>query len=576
MVNKPPQTILGWQKLTFTHSTSLDSFPVRVKPQNSTIENVKLMEELLRFTDAQFPDAVNKYLALPQAFQYNQNALKHIQGFPEEAEKRTDVEKDWKSKGLGDCSEAETFRALETLFQKRQSLLLTGLKTNELFKLARESAHCSKKQKQKSNKMFSYPLTNEERMFCEASGIDLLELETQLRSLVAATPHSPNISRDNLVATISSQTERPGFDSLDDEGKGKYVRTMTREVDQMFHKGKEKGKKDLSPDEVVSHLIRPLLNFIEKHSEFDFLLADRSSSTFFQVEVKSFPQGENQDHATLAKNMDKLIKQLAQGNKFFQKVLAPASHFSSSWRKLNIGCFPAIKNRQQLKALGVDDNSLEFILTAEELESGTWIGDLGLPACQAPEEEYKRLLAVCMGSQHVAFNCQVFDFEAEHEETQAKLVGKRHPGEVVGIGGDEGLPQDGATSINFSDLKEKPLGHTWSILFWTQEQLNLLEKLKSGENIVLCGDYGTGKTSLLVFAAMEAAKDPNSKVFFIPVTNMLNSMDTNNYNVLDLAVKMKFEGTNVRVITIGDLGVHRWNHSGGDERHHLIREYTIQ
>ena len=221
----------------------------------------------------------------------------------------------------------------------------------------------------------------------------------------------------------------------------------------------------------------------------------------------------------------------------------------------------------------MDENSLEFILTAEELESGTWLEDLGLPACQAPEEEYKRLLAVCVGSQHVAFNCQVFDFEAEHQETQTKLVGNRKSGEVVGVGGDEGLPQDGATSIKFSDLKEKPLGHIWSILFWTEEQLKLLEKFKSGKNIVLCGDYGTGKTSLLVFAALEAAKDPNSEVFFIPVTNMLNSMDTNNHNVLDEAVKMKFEGTNVRVITIGDLGIHRGNHSGGDERHHLIREF---
>ena len=475
MANRPPQTTLGWQKLTFTHSTSLDSFPVRVRRQNSTIENVKLMEELLRFTDEQFPDAVNKYLALPQAFQFNQNALKHIQGFPEEAEKRTDVDKDWKSKALGDSSEANAFRAIETLFQKRKSLLLTGLKTNDLFKLARESAHCSKKQKQKSNKMFSYPLTNEERMFFEASGIDLLEHETQLKSLVAATPQSPNISRDGLMVTITSHTERPGFDLLDDEGKRKYVKTMTREVDQMFKKGKEKGKKDLSPDEVVSHLIRPLLNFIEKHSEFDFLLADRDSSTFFQVEVKSFPQGESQDTATLAKNMETLNKQLAKGDKFFQKVLAPASHFSSSWRKLNIGCFPAIKNRQQLKALGVDDNSLEFILTAEELESGTWLEDLGLPACQAPEEEYKRLLAVCVGSQHVAFNCQVFDFEAVHQETKAKLVGKRKSGEVVGVGGEEG-PRDGSISINFSDLREKPLGHTWSILFWIQEQLNFLRK----------------------------------------------------------------------------------------------------
>ena len=125
------------------------------------------------------------------------------------------------------------------------------------------------------------------------------------------------------------------------------------------------------------------------------------------------------------------------------------------------------------------------------------------------------MLAVCVGSQHVAFNCQVFDFEAEHQETHTKLVGTRKIDEIVGVGGGKD-PQSGASSIKFSDLKGKPLGHIWSILFWTQEQLNLLEKLQSGENLVLCGDYGTGKTSLMVFAALEAAKDPNYRVFFCP------------------------------------------------------------
>ena len=57
-------------------------------------------------------------------------------------------------------------------------------------------------------------------------------------------------------------------------------------------------------------------------------------------------------------------------------------------------CFPEISNKQQLKALGMDGGSLKFILTAEELESGKWLEDLGLPDCQAPEEEYKRLLAI--------------------------------------------------------------------------------------------------------------------------------------------------------------------------------------
>ena len=57
--------------------------------------------------------------------------------------------------------------------------------------------------------------------------------------------------------------------------------------------------------------------------------------------------------------------------------------------------------QRELKALGVDENSLEFIRTAEELYLVTWLEDLGLPDCQAPEEEYKRLLAVCVGSQLV-------------------------------------------------------------------------------------------------------------------------------------------------------------------------------
>ena len=129
-------------------------------------------------------------------------------------------------------------------------------------------------------------MTDEERIFFEAFGCDLLKLEEQLKSLVAATSQNPNISREDLMAAVKSQSEGPGYDFLDEDGKKKYVKTMTREVDQMF----KKSKRDLTPDEVISYLTRFLLNFIEKNNEFDFFAADRGSSTFFQVEVKSFPQ----------------------------------------------------------------------------------------------------------------------------------------------------------------------------------------------------------------------------------------------------------------------------------------------
>ena len=75
---------LGPQSLTPRTSTNLDNFSVRV-----TIEEVFLMAELLKFVDKQIPDAVNKFLAYPQSFKYDQKALSDIPGFPEEADFRT-------------------------------------------------------------------------------------------------------------------------------------------------------------------------------------------------------------------------------------------------------------------------------------------------------------------------------------------------------------------------------------------------------------------------------------------------------------------------------------------------------
>ena len=56
---------------------------MRVRRKDSTIENVMLMDEMVAFLDKEMPNAVNNYVAYPQTFEYNQEALKQIQGFPE-------------------------------------------------------------------------------------------------------------------------------------------------------------------------------------------------------------------------------------------------------------------------------------------------------------------------------------------------------------------------------------------------------------------------------------------------------------------------------------------------------------
>ena len=83
MANPLPVSKLGRHRFSFAKSINLDAFPVRVKRQDSTIENVMLMDEMVAFLDKEMPNAVNKYVASPHTFEYNHEVLKQIQGFPE-------------------------------------------------------------------------------------------------------------------------------------------------------------------------------------------------------------------------------------------------------------------------------------------------------------------------------------------------------------------------------------------------------------------------------------------------------------------------------------------------------------
>ena len=81
-----------------------------------------------------------------------------------------------------------------------------------------------------------------------------------------------------LGNSYSFQSVRPCFQLLKDAERSQYIKTLTREVNQMF----DKSKRDLSPDEVANHLTRFFLTMVEKKDEFDLLLADRLSSTILQ------------------------------------------------------------------------------------------------------------------------------------------------------------------------------------------------------------------------------------------------------------------------------------------------------
>merc|ERR1712130_133533 len=82
------------------------------------------------------------------------------------------------------------------------------------------------------------------------------------------------------------------------------------------------------------------------------------------------------------------------------------------------------------------------------------------------------------------------------------------------------------------------------------------EDLKNTKSLVLCGDYGGGKTSVMVSAAQKAALE-GFKVFIVTTTSFEETVDTG--YILDVAMKEKFrkmiekEGVDLEVISLMDI-----------------------
>ena len=52
--------------------------------------------------------------------------------------------------------------------------------------------------------------------------------------------------------------------------------------------------------------------------------------------------------------------------------------------------------------------------------------------------------------------------------------------------------QEGMQKAEFSDLKDKPLGSVPGILFWSDQQMEIINNIKDKKHTLLMGDYGTG------------------------------------------------------------------------------------
>ena len=94
----------------------------------------------------------------------------------------------------------------------------------------------------------------------------------------------------------------------------------------------------------------------------------------------------------------------------------------------------------------------------------------------------------------------------------------------------------------------------FSILFWSEEQKQLIDSVSANESIVLLGDYGTGKTVVIQSVAEKLRNSDRDLVY-------INALDTTDYgkkyyktweDVLDVINKLRF-GSGVTVLDMGTL-----------------------
>ena len=99
----------------------------------------------------------------------------------------------------------------------------------------------------------------------------------------------------------------------------------------------------------------------------------------------------------------------------------------------------------------------------------------------------------------------------------------------------------------------------FSILFWTpqKEEKELIESYTKQKNIMLMGDYGTGKTVVIQSVAEKLLNSGRQLVYINALDWPDMSLKEKHYktweDVLDVITKLRFEDSGVTVLDVGTM-----------------------
>ena len=89
------------------------------------------------------------------------------------------------------------------------------------------------------------------------------------------------------------------------------------------------------------------------------------------------------------------------------------------------------------------------------------------------------------------------------------------------------------------DLRNKPLGHLKSIIFWNDHQKKVINSLEKENSVIIMGDYGSGKT-LILEAATRKLIEKNYQLLFINAFDYKHNDSKAKDDILDISFRQKF------------------------------------
>jgi hypothetical protein len=297
-------------------------YTVQVRRQDTTVEEVSMLQEFSDFTKQHFPKHQTQFIQVPEVKYLGKVRVAGKEGFPEKGLDKVDPV--WLNDALGDQAEYAVFRAIQAELGDRPALSWNSFELKKLFFVAKEAMKQEREAARQENPdILEMSLTQRERELYNTLREDIKDLDKEVETVINfINSNAHNNTLDKILEKFIKSA------AVKDK---KDLEVVTK----MLLRKIRNPKKPLSPNESeVKNFISYNLwsRKIERNQVVDQLVLEKMSSLFLQLEVKSVlrEEGKYVDKGLRGEHF-RASTVLLKGKDMFHNIIAPACKLSANW-----------------------------------------------------------------------------------------------------------------------------------------------------------------------------------------------------------------------------------------------------